>query len=149
MVEQVDRLFLADLGDLSQEEAMKIYGGQFDNDPYVKRRLAAVEAFRIAAEARGKEAAAEIADNWNDSEHSGGYVAKTIASQIRASIGQEQTSEVERLREAIKPFVDLKHQKGAWAIVQKATGDFEPVTLTVTKRQMLDLMAALNGGQHG
>ena len=47
------------------------------------------------------------------------------------------------LVDALRPLVDLQHQKGAWSIIQKAASDFEPVTLTITKRQMLDLLAAL------
>lgn len=46
---------------------------------------------------------------------------------------------------ALEPFVDLKHQKSAWAIIEKSASDFEPVTLTVTKRQMLDLLSAIKG----
>jgi len=64
MVEQVDRELLFILANVPKEQAVGLYEGNFDHDPMVKRKLDAVKAFRIAAEARGMEKAAKaISDN--------------------------------------------------------------------------------------
>lgn len=114
-------------------------------DSYNGRRLTiGLEVF-AAAEARGKEAAARIADNrakasetainvLPDEDKSylrGSLIAsEQIAAAIRASIGQEQTSEVERLREALRS-------------AHNALANNSPHLCKSV------LIAALNGGQHG
>ena len=43
---------------------------------------------------------------------------------------------------ALEPFIDLRAQNGAWGIIDKNLDGFAPVTVTVTKQQMLSALAA-------
>ena len=75
------------------------------------------------------------------------WLAVQIVEAHERDLARHRTTSLaaqDGLVEALLPFVDMGHQKGAWGIIQKATGDFEPVTITITKRQMLNLLAALS-----
>jgi len=56
---------------------------------------------------------------------------------------------VAELVEALRPFVDLGPQKGAWGVISKKLGDFAPMTVTVTKAQMLAACNAVRRHQAG
>lgn len=56
-------------------------------------------------------------------------------------------AENKRLREALEPFVDLRHQSGAWGIISKKLDDMQPLTVTVTKAQFRAACAALGKDQ--
>lgn len=43
---------------------------------------------------------------------------------------------VSDLIEAMKPFLDLRHQRGSWGVISKKLEDMAPITITVTKGQM-------------
>ena len=82
-VTQEDRLLLADLADLPQSDAMSLYSGAADKDPKIMRRLQLVARHRIAAEQRGMERAAGIAEadeagDWTDGVPRGGIIAEKI-----------------------------------------------------------------------
>lgn len=47
------------------------------------------------------------------------------------------------LADALRPFVDIGAQKGAWGVISKGLDSFAPMTVTVTKAQMLAAIAAL------
>ncbi len=144
MVEQVDRELLFVLANVPKEQAVGLYEGNFDHDPMVKRKLDAVKAFRIAAEARGMEAAARIAESielLGAEQNMGSVLIRRIIDAIRASIGKEHSSEVERLREALewianfcKEEAKLEYNDAMRKVFQKG----------VESRAR----AALNGGQH-
>jgi hypothetical protein len=128
MVEQVDRdaaaeQYLEMLPFSTEEGAKFIRNGKNDELPLVQ----AFAAHRIAAEARGKEAAARIASEhaatwgkrWREKEDEGDKPdiyqhgrlaglsdgAATVATAIRASIGQEHSSEVERLHHLLREYL--------------------------------------------
>ncbi len=48
------------------------------------------------------------------------------------------------LLEALRPFVDIGHQKGAWGAISKKLDGLAPLTVTVTKAQMLAAFAAIS-----
>lgn len=56
----------------------------------------------------------------------------------------EAADTIEALCEASLPFADLKYQRGAYGIISKSVQDLDPVTVTVTKAQMIGLLAALS-----
>ena len=56
---------------------------------------------------------------------------------------QDNAEIVERLREALAPFVDLGPQRGAWGVISKKLDGMAPMTVTVTKAQMLAAIRAL------
>jgi hypothetical protein len=49
------------------------------------------------------------------------------------------------MREALKPFTDLRAQRGAWCVFSKKLDGMSPMTVTVTKAQMLAACKALAG----
>lgn len=56
---------------------------------------------------------------------------------------------VAELVECLRPFVDLGPQKGAWGVISKKLDDFAPMTVTVTKAQMLAACNAVHRHQAG
>lgn len=54
-------------------------------------------------------------------------------------------AEVEELREALRPFVDLRHQPESVKVISKTLDDMAPVSVTVTKRQMRDAASLIYG----
>lgn len=131
MVEQVDRDAAAEVAPNNESWGVLVRGGALDDDPIVQL----FAAHRIAAEARGKEAAARIAEETfigatYEQVPNAVKIREEIADAIRASIGQENSSEVERLREALRDAVD-------WA----DRHDKDPSWLDNAR-------AALNGDQH-
>lgn len=49
---------------------------------------------------------------------------------------EEAAEAITSLREALAPFVDLRHQPEAGNVILKALDGMAPVTVTVTKEQM-------------
>lgn len=49
----------------------------------------------------------------------------------------------EELLAALRPFTDLRHQRGAWGVITRAIGGLAPLTVTVTKAQMQAALAAI------
>lgn len=47
------------------------------------------------------------------------------------------------LAQAFAPFLDLGPQKGAWGVISKDLDGMAPLTVTVTKDQMLTALGAL------
>ena len=47
------------------------------------------------------------------------------------------------LLDALRPFVDLKAQRGAWGVISSKLDGFSPVIVVVTKSQMLAAIAAV------
>lgn len=131
MVEQVDR-----------DAAESFYEG-----PCTRGLLETIlSSHRIAAEARGMEAAARIALEWrNGQSDERCWIAQEIADAIRASIGQEHSSEVERLREALQDVRDC-------ALVVSSIFPDSPPSVSWIVNQLTKVLpkidAALNGGQH-
>lgn len=66
---------------------------------------------------------------------------------VRAMVAR---AEVERLREALRPFVDVRDQYPESAkLIQKGVAGFAPVSVMVTKDQFSAALAALKGGSNG
>jgi hypothetical protein len=56
---------------------------------------------------------------------------------------------IEALREAFAPFVDIGAQKGAWGAISKKLDGMAPLTVTVTKAQMLAAITAIRALSSG
>lgn len=54
----------------------------------------------------------------------------------------EAADQIEALREAMQPFLDLRAQRGAHGVISKLLDDLSPMQVTVTKSQMLRALAA-------
>lgn len=73
-----------------------------------------------------------------------------LATQLVNPDGPEAAARIEELEaqvramgRALEPFVDLRCQKGAWGVISKDLDDFAPMTVTVTKAQMIAARKAL------
>lgn len=73
--------------------------------------------------------------------HTQGVWARAFAAHRTAAVAE--------LVECLRPFVDLGPQKGAWGVISKNLGDFAPMTVTVTKAQMLAACNAVHRHQAG
>lgn len=56
---------------------------------------------------------------------------------------------IEALLEAFAPFVDIGAQKGAWGAISKKLDGMAPLTVTVTKAQMLAAITAIRALSSG
>ena len=101
------------------------------------QREALIEAMQKPQRDWADDIATKAVAAWTEN---GGVFEEEVAAVIRSIC---RTKENDALADALRPFVDLKHQKGAWDIIHKSVSDFEPVTLTVTKQQMLALLASI------
>ena len=68
---------------------------------------------------------------------------------VRVALNSFRRAAVAELVEALRPFVDLGPQKGAWGVISKKLNDFAPMTVTVTKAQMLAACNAVHRHQAG
>lgn len=57
------------------------------------------------------------------------------ATEAAVETGRAQADN--ELRAVIQPFIDVRHQNGAWGVISKQLDGMAPVTVTVTKAQML------------
>lgn len=67
-------------------------------------------------------------------------------AKILADYGKAQADRIADLEAALRPFLDLKHQvPESVKLISKKLSGFEPVTVTVTKAQMITACQALGG----
>lgn len=55
----------------------------------------------------------------------------------------ELRRQCDELAAALQPFTDLRYQKGAHGVISKKLDGFSPLTVTVTKAQMIAALDAL------
>ncbi len=155
MVEQVDRDAAAELTP-PKIRAINVRLGHLDDTPLVQ----AFRDHRIAAEARGKEAGARIVEkdaegmSWSESASISGAGFELIkrAKAIRASIGQEHSSECPKCETAGE---DCGEHTPTWEqLAGYWKGEAEKLAQEINAYKeacanaATAIRAALNGGQH-
>lgn len=76
---------------------------------------------------------------------SGAYDAQREIAESAKEDAARLRAHCEALEKAMAPFLDLKAQRGAHGVISKKLNDFAPMTVTVTKAQMLEALTAYRG----
>lgn len=66
----------------------------------------------------------------------------TVTNLVAEAV--EKSFQAERLAAALEPYVDIKAQNGAWGVISTKLDGLAPMTVTVTKAQMLNACTTLN-----